>query len=83
MGFNGEEDIDLLETFCGLNWGRADAKDMAWPFEADEAQVVVWNSMLQQYLYLRDGWHLVRGLHGELWPVDNTTFGEILDPIIQ
>ena len=74
--FDGEVDIDILSTFCGHNWGRHDIHNMDWPHGSSEAKVVVWNSILHQWLYLQDGYWLIRGLHGELWPVDETTFEE-------
>ena len=73
-------EIGDLDQFCGFNWGRADAKDVHYPHE-DESQIVVYNSMLKQWLCVPRGWWIVEGFHGELWPVDSETFDELYDCI--
>lgn len=57
-----------LERFCGFNWGRADAKNVAWTVEDDGEQVVLWNTAESQWLLCPVGWWVIRGIQGELYP---------------
>ena len=59
-------DYECLNDFCGLNWSRADAKDVEGP--PDKENVVVWNTKEKQWLNLPLGHWLIRGLGGELYP---------------
>ena len=54
-----------LNDFCGRNWARADAVDMAYD---DAEQVVVFNTAEQQWLHLPVGHWLIRSVQGELYP---------------
>ncbi len=51
-----------LDTFCGRNWTRADAIDMAGH---DDEGVVVYNSLEKQWLHVPVGHWLIRGIKGE------------------
>lgn len=69
-----------LNTFCGLNWGRADVHDVAWCGPNDREHVVLWNSIEQQWLCCPVGWFIVRGIRGELYPCERTIFAETYEP---
>jgi hypothetical protein len=60
-------DYDALERLLGLNWGRADAKDVPWEHE-DGEEVVVYNSAEKVWLPVPlDHW-IIRGVQGEFYP---------------
>ncbi len=61
-------DYSELERFCGMNWGRADAKDILWQPADDGEQVVVYNAIDQQWLCVPKGFWIIRGVSGELYP---------------
>jgi hypothetical protein len=64
-------DYEWLNKFCGLNWGRADAHDISYN---DPEQVVVWNSLEQQWLNVPVGHWIIKGLKGELYPCEPEVF---------
>lgn len=57
---------EILDSFCGRNWGRADAHDVAWS-NPDTEQIVIWNSAENQWLQVPVGHWVIRGLQGELY----------------
>lgn len=61
-----------LETFCGRNWNRADAVDEVGP--ADKENVVVFNSLENQWLNVPVGFWIIRGIKGELYPCEPEVF---------
>lgn len=63
-----------VEKFCGQNWGRADAKDVAWMGPDDGEQVVLWNTLESQWLCCPKGHYIIRGIEGELYPCDPEVF---------
>ena len=71
---------DCLIDFCGENWGRADAKDVAWCGIADREEVVVYNSVERQWLCVPVGWFIIRGVRGELYPCKQEIFAETYEP---
>lgn len=73
-------DFKCLEAFCGLNWGRADAHEVAWNLPEDREQVVVWNTVEQQWLCCPVGSFIVRGVRGELYPCEQSIFAETYEP---
>lgn len=73
-------DYECLNKFCGQNWGRADARDVAWSGPDDGEQVVLWNSIEQQYLCCPVGWFVIRGVRGELYPCEQSIFAETYEP---
>ena len=73
-------DYTHLQKFCGLNWGRADAHDVAWTPPDDDEWVVVWNTMGSQWLCCPKGHWIIRGLEGELYPCDPDVFAATYEP---
>jgi len=67
------ENMDALNKFCGMNWSRADAVDAPWN-HSDEEQVVVWNSLEQQWLCVPVGHWIICGLKGEFYPCEDSVF---------
>ena len=67
-------DYKCLDKFCGLNWGRADAKDADWLGADDGEQVVLWNTHEEQWLCCPKGHWIIRGMKGELYPCDPEIF---------
>lgn len=55
---------DCLERFCGRNWNRADAVDERGPKDAE--QIVVFNSLQDQWLNVPVGHWIVRDVRGSL-----------------
>lgn len=77
-------DYSILDRFCGMNWGRADAKDILWQPADDGEQVVVYNSVDQQWLCVPKGFWIIRGVEGELYPCEPrvfTTTYDLGDPV--
>jgi hypothetical protein len=74
-------DYSRLDFFCGQNWGRADARGVAWQPADDGEQVVVFNSVDQQWLCVPKGFWVIRGLKGELYPCDDAIFVATYDPV--
>jgi hypothetical protein len=66
-------DTEILDRFLGQNWGRADAKDVPWEHEDDEA-IVVWNTAEKLWLPVPVGHWIIRGIHGEFYPCDPAIF---------
>lgn len=73
-------DYKHLETFCGLNWGRADAHEVPWHHPEDREQVVVWNTIEQQWICCPVGSFIIRGVRGELYPCAQAIFSETYEP---
>lgn len=71
---------DCLDRFCGHNWGRADAKEADWLGPDDGEQVVLWNTMEQQWLCCPKGHWIIRGINGELYPCDPDVFEATYEP---
>ena len=69
-------DYHCLDQFCGLNWGRADARDVAWCGPDDKEQVVVWNTLSDQWLCVPKSYWIIRGTWGELYPCNPYVFRE-------
>lgn len=61
-------EYDCLNSFCGHNWGRWDAKDAQWLGPDDGEGVVLWNTKENQWLCCPKGHFIIRGLDGELYP---------------
>ena len=74
-------DWTCLDTFCGLNWGRADAKDAQWLGPDDGEQVVLWNALENQWLCCPKGHWVVRGIKGELYSCDPHVFAETYEVV--
>lgn len=74
-------EYSCLEDFCGLNWGRADAKDVTWTGEDDGEFVVLWNTAEKQWLMCPKGHWIIRGIHGELYPCDPAIFDKTYEPV--
>ena len=72
-------DYSHLEKFCGRNWNRASSVDEVGP--PDEENVVVWNTMENQWLNVPLGHWIIRGLKGELYPCDPGVFAATYDPV--
>ena len=66
-------DTAILDRLCGLHWGRADAKEVAWEHDDDE-EVVIWNTAERLWIPVSVGHWIIRGLHGELYPCDPDIF---------
>jgi hypothetical protein len=79
--FQWDGDYQRLERFTGLNWGRADAKEVAWEHE-DGEEVVVWNSVEKMWLALPLEYWLIRGVHGELYPCAPDIFEQTYEPVL-
>lgn len=75
-------DYRCLEKFCGLNWGRADAHNVAWAAEDDDEWVVLWNALESQWICCPKGHWVIRGLHGELYPCDPVVFDKSYEPVV-
>lgn len=73
-------DTGLLDALCGLQWSRADVRDIAWP-HSDEEQVVVYNFLEKQWLCCPVGHWIIRGLKCELYPCDPEIFAATYDPV--
>lgn len=69
-------DYKHIERFCGMNWGRADAKDVAWLGPDDGEQIVVWNALESCWLPVPKGSWIIRGIRGELYPCAPDVFAE-------
>ena len=67
-------DYKCLEKFCGLNWARADARDVSWCGPDDGERVVLWNTLEAQWLCCPKGHWVIRGLMGEIYPCDPAVF---------
>ena len=74
-------DYDVLNRFCGLNWGRADAHGVYWTADDDKEQVVVWNTAESQWIQVPKGHWLIRGVNGELYPCDPVIFEKTYDKV--
>ena len=72
-------DYKHLEQFCGLNWGRADAKDADWLGPDDGEHVVLWNTLEEQWLCCPKGHWVIRGIKGELYPCAPDVFEAIYE----
>lgn len=66
--------MEPLYRFCGMHWGRADAHDVAWGPSDDGEQVVIWNTLEQQWICCPKGHCVIRGVAGELYPCDPEVF---------
>jgi hypothetical protein len=60
-------DYRRLQKFCGLNFGRADAHDVAWLGPNDGEQVVIWNTALDKWLCCPKGLWIDRHRDGALF----------------
>lgn len=69
-GLNAVAELDRI---LGLNWGRADAHDVAWQ-HYDAEEVVVWNHLERCWIPLPVGHWLVQGVEGEYYPVSPEVF---------
>ena len=67
-----------LNDFCGRNWSRADAQDIAFD---DTEQLVVWNTKERQWLQVPVGHWIIRGLHAELYPCAPDIFEASYEPV--
>lgn len=56
-----------LDLILGLNWGRADAKDVGWDHE-DAEELVIWNSAERIWLPVPLNHWIIRGVQGEFYP---------------
>ena len=74
-------DYKCLLKFCGLNWGRADAKDVVWTAPPEHEMVVLWNTVEEQWLLCPTGHWIIRGISGELYPCDPDIFAETYEPV--
>ena len=74
-------DYKCLEKFCGLNWGRADAKGVYWTAPAEKENVVLWNTADDQWLMCPVGHWIIRGVRGELYPCEPGIFAETYEPV--
>ena len=72
-------EYEWLDDFCGMNWSRADAKDMP-NFEEIE-NVVIYNTMEKQWLHLPVGHYIIRGVKGELYPCEPEVFSQTYERI--
>lgn len=72
-------DYEVLNTFCGHNWSRADAVDEIGP--QDKENVVVWNTLEKQYLNVPINHWIIRGVRGELYPCEPEIFKETYEQI--
>lgn len=62
--------------FCGLHWTRADAIAIPWPseFRDDDYQGVLYNALEACWIPCPKGHWIVRGVKGELYPVEPNVF---------
>lgn len=67
-------DFEVLTDFCGMNWSRADTKDM--PNFEEKENVVIYNTMERQWLQVPVGYWIIRGIKGELYPCEPNIFKE-------
>lgn len=67
-------DTRELDEFCGLHWTRADARDVAWPFEDDKEQIILYNMLERQWICCPVGHWIIRGIKGEIYPCANEVF---------
>jgi hypothetical protein len=73
-------DTDELDRFLGLNWGRADAKDVPWE-HPDAEEVVIWNSAEGIWIPAPlDHW-IIRGVQGEFYPCRADIFEQTYEPV--
>lgn len=70
-----------LEDFCGMNWGRADAKDVDWTGLPEKENVVLWNTQERQWLLCPVGHWIIRGVYGELYPCSPMVFDETYEKV--
>lgn len=73
-------DYDALERLLGLNWGRADVKEVPWEHE-DSEEVVVWNSAENVWLPLPLDYWLIRGVAGEFYPCRPDIFEQTYEEV--
>lgn len=71
--FQWQGDYDQLEAILGLNWGRADAKEVAWEHE-DAEEVVIYNSLEKVWIPVPLEHWIIRGVQGEFYPCDPCVF---------
>jgi hypothetical protein len=71
---------EVLNDFCGLEWGRADANDVKWTAPDDGEQVVLWNKAESQWLLCPKGWWIIRGVRGEYYPCKPDIFAMTYEP---
>jgi hypothetical protein len=69
-----------LNDFCGLDWGRADARDVCWTGDHDGEYVVVWNKAEKQWLQCSKGHWIIRGVQGEYYPCKPDIFAMTYEP---
>lgn len=67
-------DMAMLNDVLGMNWGRADAHDIAWGFENDKEQVVIYNTLEKAWIPCPVGHWIIRGLKGEFYPCEDSVF---------
>ena len=78
--FQWKGDTDELDRVLGLNWGRADVKEMAWNHD-DAEELVVWNSAERCWLPVPlDHW-IIRGVQGEHYPCKPDIFEATYEPV--
>lgn len=73
--------FEILEDFCGMNWGRADAKMVEWSAPPDGEKVVLWNTKERQWLLCPVGHWVIRGVAGELYPCAPDVFRETYEAV--
>lgn len=74
-------EYSCINLFCGKNWTRADVRDVDWCGIDDSEQIVIFNTAQQQWLCVPVGWWIVRGIHGELYPVKPDIFATTYEAV--
>jgi len=72
-------DTRCLDDFCGKNWSRAGAVGQDGPDDGEK--VVVFNPLEKQWLNVRVGFWIIRGVKGELYPCDPAIFAATYEPV--
>lgn len=70
---------ELLDEFCGNEWGRADAKGLD-NFEEIE-NVVVYNKAERQWINVPVGHWIIRGIEGEYYPCKPDIFEKTYEAV--
>lgn len=73
---------DFLKKHLGQNWGRADARDVAWPYEDDGQFLVVFNSATDSWIPCPVGYWIVCGINYDWYPLAPDIFEKAYEEVI-
>lgn len=71
---------EYLSLFVGMNWTRADTRDIAWEHE-DSEQIIIFNSLEKAWIPCPVGHWVIRGVKGEFYPCDPDAFEKTYEAV--